>query len=59
MRNISNNANKRSHQHIKNGKYGKFSLTRETLEKLCDNNDDRCAITKAKFVRRPDEPNSL
>lgn len=34
-------------------------MTPNALKKLCDEYNDRCAITGVKFVRRPDEPNAL
>ncbi|KAM9992462.1 hypothetical protein ACTFIY_009901 [Dictyostelium cf. discoideum] len=59
IRRICDNAKYRYENHIKKGKKGNFNLTPVALNKICDDYNDRCAITRVKFVRRPDEPISI
>ncbi|EAL66500.1 hypothetical protein DDB_G0281881 [Dictyostelium discoideum AX4] len=56
---ISNGARDRTKKHLEQGRKGTFNLNRQALDKLCENYENRYAITSVKFVKRSDEPNSL
>ncbi|KAM9960410.1 hypothetical protein ACTFIW_009550 [Dictyostelium discoideum] len=49
----------KSKKHFKQGRKGTYSLTKTALEKICDEYQNRCAITMVEFVKRSDKPNSL